>query len=128
MCDSIIEADRSGYRMDAVQWGRTLGDVAGDELLARGIELRQLRPGTVVNVHTRHSLYRCVVVDGATGTVRLQNGTPPAADACARIDGSTTGGSVLKTGWIVPGLRLDMRVGERRTVTSAIVSIDLQDS
>jgi hypothetical protein len=87
-----------------------------------GVMLRDLQPGTVVNVDTRHSRYRIVVLDGAEQRVivsggRFEDGTE------VRADGATAGGSVLKMGWIGLGLRLELSHGHRRILTSPVRSI-----
>ena len=91
-----------------------------------GVDVRELRRGTTVYVHTHHSMYRCVVLDGARRIVLVQGGTRFDTEAVARIDGSTEGGSLLKIGWIGLGLRLELSAGRRRTVTSSVRSIEIE--
>jgi hypothetical protein len=87
-----------------------------------GVMLRDLQPGTVVNVDTRHSRYRIVVLDGAEQRVivsggRFEDGTE------VRADGATAGGSMLKTGWIGIGFCLELSHGHRRVLTSPVRTI-----
>lgn len=89
-----------------------------------GVMLRDLRPGTVVSVETRHSTYRIVVLDGREQRV-LVSGGPFEVGTEVRADGATAGGSMLKSGWIGVGLRLELAHGHRRIVTSRVRSITI---
>ena len=71
-----------------------------------GIDVGALPPGTEVTVDTSHSRYRLVILDGSVGDALVEGGRHFPQETTARIDGSTVGGSLLKTGWIgglVPG-------------------------
>jgi hypothetical protein len=91
-----------------------------------GVDLRRLAAGTVLTLHTSHSCYRVVVVDGPRGTVAVQGGSWFPDETPARIDGCTGGGPLLKTHWIGTGLRLEIvRDDRRRVITSRIRSIEV---
>jgi hypothetical protein len=108
----------------AVPAAETLEELAWQFSDGDGVMLRDLQPGTVVSVETRHSTYRIVVLDGPEQRV-LVSGGPFEAGTEARADGATAGGSLLKTGWIGIGLRLELAHGQRRIVTSRVRSITI---
>jgi hypothetical protein len=89
-----------------------------------GVMLRDLQPGTVVSVITRHTAYRLVVLDGVEQRVTLCGGRFP-EDTEVRVDGATTGGSILKAGWIGIGLRLELWQDHRRILTSHVRSLSI---
>jgi len=103
---------------------RTLDAFVPDEL--DGIDVRQLRRGTIVTVQTRHSIYRCVIVDARRRIASVQGGSGFETPTVARIDGSTEGGSPMKMGWIGLGLRLELSVGRQRTITSPVIAIEIE--
>jgi hypothetical protein len=102
----------------------TLDDFSREYGVSRGIDLDDLETGTVVNVETRHSSYRLLIVDGATHRVLIRGGRLFANDTPARIDGSTIGGSVLASGRIIIGFRLELSAGGRAVVTSPVQAIE----
>ena len=103
---------------------RTLDAFVPDEL--DGIDVRQLRRGTIVTVQTRHSIYRCVIVDARRRIASVQGGGGFEKQTVARIDGSTEGGSPMKMGWIGLGLRLELSAGRQRAVTSPVIAIEIE--
>ena len=92
-----------------------------------GVMLRDLRPGSVVSVVTRHSTYRLVVIDGAEQRVSLCGGLFP-VDTEVRVDGACAGGSMLKAGWIGIGLCLELSRDHRRILTSRVRSLSVASS
>ena len=92
-----------------------------------GVDLRGLATGTVLNVHTCHSCYRVVVVDGPRGHVAVKGGYWFPEETPARIDGCSGGGGTwLKTRWIGPGHHLEIVRDDRlRVVTSRVRSIEV---
>jgi hypothetical protein len=85
-----------------------------------GVELGQLEPLTTLLVSTWNSLYQVIVGEGSD--VLVQGGSFP-KPAPAHVDGASTGGSLLKTGWIGVGLLMEFRVSGKRIVTSPVVAI-----
>jgi hypothetical protein len=106
----------------------TLDDFSREYGACPGIDLDDLETGTVVNVETRHSNYRLLVVDGSTHRVLIRGGRLFAEDTPARIDGSTIGGSVLASGRIIVGFRLELSAAGRAVVTSPVKSIECDES
>ena len=93
-----------------------------------GIDIRFLPQGTEVVVDTRNSRYRLVVVDGIVRDARVEGGRHFPQETTARIEGSSLPGSLLKIGWIGLGLPLEVSLGYRRIVTSAVRSIRVDGS
>jgi hypothetical protein len=89
--------------------------------LVEGLELDQLEPLTILLVWTWNSLYRFIVAEGAQ--VLVQGGTFFPEPVWARVDGASTGGRLLKTGWIGVGLLMEFRVSGKRVVTTPVVAI-----
>jgi hypothetical protein len=85
------------------------------------VQLRQLPPRTSLLVWTRNSLYRFVVTKGSN--VFVQGGRFFPRPTAAVLEGAIVSGYVLKVGWLGVGLLMEIRVGRRRIVTSAIRAI-----
>jgi len=88
-----------------------------------GIDFHSLEVGTVVNVHTRYSCYRLVVVDPETTRAMVTGGRlfPEATEM--RVEGATGGGTAIRPGWIGVGLRLEMSNVSNRVTTSVVESV-----
>jgi len=83
-----------------------------------GVYLRDLAPGSAIEIRTRNRLY--VIVMQAQGEA-LISGHP---DYCpspvlVKVDGSNWGGSMLKQGFIGRGMRLEFRHPVFHTVTTS---------
>jgi hypothetical protein len=83
-----------------------------------GVYLRDLAPGSAIEIKTRNRLY--MIVMQAEGEV-LISGHP---DFCpdpvrVKVDGSNWGGSMLKQGFIGRGMRLEFRHPVFQTVTTS---------
>ncbi len=92
-----------------------------------GVALQSLEAGTALEVHTRHSLYRVVVLDPAQQIVLVTGGSlfPEATEVC--LEGATAGGSALKIGWIGVGLKLEISMGLRRITPSRVRSVTIEN-
>jgi hypothetical protein len=92
-----------------------------------GLALQSLDAGTVLNVITRHSSYRVVVVDPVQQRVLVTGGRLFPERTEVRVEGATAGGSVLKIGWIGTGLRLELSMGRQRITTSRVQSVTIEN-
>jgi len=94
-----------------------LDPTEGPSLMLDGLAV-----GTTIVVATRHSSYQFAIVDAAQRQATVVGGKmfPEATDV--RIEGATTGASVVKPGWIVVGLRLELSMGLKRITTSSVSS------
>jgi|ERR1043166_4042882 hypothetical protein len=99
----------------------TLDGFADEMMAGDGIHLRDLEPMDVLLVRTRNSVYRMIITRDTEVTV--QGGDFFASPTAAFVDGSGFGGSLIRIGWIGIGLRMEIRVADRRIVTSPVHSI-----
>ena len=88
---------------------------------ADGLDIRRVVPLTVLRVRTRNSDYRVVV--GADGGVLVEGGRMFPQLTAAHVEGASVGSSCVKAGWILVGLRLELRAGEQRVITSQVRAI-----
>ena len=91
-----------------------------------GVDLPTLKVGTVLNVQTRNSLYRVVVLDGKRRLVAVQGGNVFSHEVVTRFHGSSVGGSALKIGWVGVGSCLEFAAGPQLIVTSPVRSIQIE--
>jgi hypothetical protein len=93
-----------------------------------GIDLRSLPPGTELVVDTRYSRYRVVMLEGPDSNALVQGGRYFRQETEARINGSTCGGGLLKSGWIGLGLFVEILAGGKRITTSGVRSIRVEET
>lgn len=91
-----------------------------------GIALRALEPLTTLFVQTRNTRYHIIVSRG--DDIVIQGGTFFPDPTPAHLDGASLGSSLLKLGWIGIGLRMEIRAGGQRIVTTAVHSITRADA
>jgi hypothetical protein len=89
-----------------------------------GIDLQTFDPGTALVVETHHSRYRLVVL-WDSHFVLMKGGAMFPDDTVVRLDGAVVG-SALRVGWIVVGLRMEMRVGSACIRTSPVCSVTVE--
>ena len=99
----------------------TLDEFALDSRCEDGVTLSDVEPGTRITVI---STYRLDVIEGAEGRVIAVGGSVFPEHTEVRVEGATDGGSVIKSGWIGVGLRLELMSGLRRITTSRVKAID----
>jgi len=88
-----------------------------------GIDFGSLDVGAVVNVFTKYSRYRFVVLNPQRQGALVTGGRLFAQSTEVRIEGATAGGSAIRPGWIGIGLRLEMSNGSNRITTSVVQSV-----
>lgn len=102
---------------DAVNRGIIQSEIEG------GVHLRDLPPQSVLSVQTMNRVYRIVVLGEGTALISGHPDFCP-APAEVRINGSTWGGSMLKTRFVGRGMHLEFEHPVHRTiVTSRILEI-----
>jgi len=106
-------SDRKPIRVVTVD---RLGELADD---MPGVHLCDLPPFTTLLVETVNSVYRVVITQGPE--VYVQGGSHFPEPTPVRIDGAGLAGSFIKAGWIVVGLLMQIRVGDRRVVSTSPV-------
>lgn len=102
---------------------QTLTDFARQSGCVEGLSLHALAAGTIVSVRTRHSNYQVLLTDPRQGHALVTGAEWFPQPTAVRLEGATAGGSMLKTGWIGIGLKLEMSIGRRRITTSRVVSV-----
>ena len=93
-----------------------------------GIDFHSLDVGAVVNVHTRYSTYRLVVLDAEGNRALVTGGRFFPESTEVRIEGATAGGTAIKPDLIGVGLRLEMSNGSNRITTSVVQSVTIDQS
>ena len=79
--------------------------------LDNGIHVHKLKPGTLILVATKNSLYKIVKSD-VTDEVVIQGGKYVSHPKLARFTGSTFGGSMIKLCWIGFGMQMEIYIPE----------------
>ncbi len=103
----------------------TLEGFSEEASRAAGVGLADLEPLTTLLVRTQHSLYRIIVRQPRERKILIQGGQHFVEPTEARFDGSSFGGSCLKAAWIARDMRMEIRCGNRRIVTSPVRSIEI---
>lgn len=104
--------------------GRTLEGFAQET--GDGFDIGSLVSGTTLLVHTRNTHYHMVVLNPARRLVLAKGGELFRDETEARLNGATSGGSTLKSGWIGVGFRMDLTAKGRRIITSPVRSITVE--
>ena len=118
------EADRLAA---VVSRNRTFGRFVLQSTDAEGVAIDALEAGTTLVVQTRCSHNRIGVVDGPRHLVLVQGGTMFPEATCVRLDGATNGGSALKVGRVVVGLKIEMAFGPLKITSSRVRSIAIEN-
>jgi hypothetical protein len=90
-----------------------------------GLSIAELDPITPLVVRTENSLYRITVLEPSCRRILVQGGSYFPESTPAELEGSSLGGSLLKQGWIAPGLRMEISTDGRRIVTSRVRSMEI---
>ena len=101
--------------------GATLDGFVTGTVDAAGILLRDVEPLTTLVVHTRNTRYRIIVT--RDDDIVVQGGSFFPDPTPAHLDGASLGSSFLKLGWIGVGLRMEIRAGGQRIVTTTVRSV-----
>ena len=102
----------------------TLNDLA--DRGREGIGIGSVADGTPLTIRTRYSIYEMIVRDSARHDVILKGGSFFPEWTEARLNGSTAGGSALRSGWIGIGLRIEVVIDSSRFTTSPVQSIVIE--
>ncbi len=105
---------------------RTLDGFARESHEKDGVGVYALDAGSTLIVKTRHSCYRLTVVDGSRQLVLAAGGIFP-EPTIVRLSGATFGGSTLKVGWILVGLRIEFGLGTKQITSSPVQSIAIEE-
>lgn len=85
------------------------------------VQTKKLPAGTVIQAHTRNSVYTMTLDDPDAGVITIQGGSRFADPTRATLNGSTWGGSMLMLGAIGIGMHLEIgRADNFPLVTTAV--------
>jgi hypothetical protein len=121
--DETARADADRTR--AVPGLCTLGGFVREAGRQGGVAIGRLVPGTRLTVETRNSRYRLTLLGGAAPGVLVEGGCLFAGPTPAVLIGASAGGSLLKEGWIIPGLRMELSSEDRRVISSPVRSVTI---
>jgi hypothetical protein len=93
------------------------------EKWANGVQVDELRELDVLSVETKHHTYEITVINPNTAEVMIRGGELFPEPVAAQVLGCSMGGSFLKVRGIYVGFRIELRVDERRVVTSPVRSV-----
>jgi hypothetical protein len=105
---------------------RTLDGFARESNDKNGLDLQTLDAGVALTVKTRRSSYRLVVLDSSRQLVLAEGGIFP-EPTVVRVSGATFGGSTLKVGWILVGLRMEFGLGAKQITSSPVQCVTVED-
>ena len=89
----------------------------------RGVELSTLVPFDTIAVRTVNTDYRIFLLDPGTGRALLERNREITEAVEVRVIGSSFGSSILRTGWIGVGLRIEAWANGKYISTSTIQSL-----
>jgi hypothetical protein len=88
---------------------------------ANGLDLQTAPPMLELRVETRNTTYRIIV--SGQGRIYIEGGRYFPTATPAHFDGASAGGSLLKIGWVVVGLCMEVTANGQRIVTSPVRTI-----
>jgi hypothetical protein len=105
--------------------GRALLDVWTQQDWSDGVQLESLPALRSLQIQTRNTDYRVIVIDGRRGDVLVTGGRFFPTPTRARLNGSTLGGSLLKWRGVYCGFRLELQVGTQVVVTTRVKTVSI---
>ena len=101
---------------------RTLDGFAVKSNERDGVAIAELEAGVTLLVKTRHSSYRLTIIDRVRHLVLAEGGIFR-EPTVVRVSGATFGGSSLKVGWILVGLRVEFGLGTGQITSSPVQQV-----
>jgi hypothetical protein len=101
----------------------SLEDLTNISRSLKGVDVATLAPFDTIVVRTVNSNYRMFLLDPETGRALLDGGRQITEAVEGRVIGSSFGGSILRTGWIGVGLRMEACVDDKYIRTSPVQSL-----
>jgi len=90
-----------------------------------GVQLESLAPLHTMDVRTRNTTYRVVVIDGRRGEVLVTGGRFFPTPTRARLNGCSLGGSCLKWRGLYCGFRVEFQIDGETIITTRVKSISV---
>ena len=109
--------------LDASNPAPSTGFLDIDPGMGRSVALPLLVAGTLLNVHTRNTNYRIVVVDGSSLRVSVTGGRLFQQSTDAAVMGAVDDDGNAKIGWIEEGRRLELQTESGPVITSVVESL-----
>lgn len=94
--------------------------------LLEGVTLMTLEACDTIRARTRNSDYEIFLLDPKSGRALVRGGEYFTEPVEATVSGSTFGGCMLKLGWLGVGLRMEIYLNGKRTVTSPVQSLRVE--
>ena len=110
-------------RMHGIPRCGTLEGLTDISRSLKGVDVATLAPFDTIVVRTVNSNYRMFLLDPETGRALLDGGRQITEAVEGRVIGSSFGGSILRTGWIGVGLRMEACVDDKYIRTSPVQSL-----
>ena len=123
---AVPSADGDGTGESVVPRRCTLHGFAEEVADIGGVAVEKLDPISPLVVHTENTVYEITVLDPRGLHIMVCGGSYFPEPTRALLEGSSFGGSLLKQGWIGPGLRMEICSDGLRVVTSKVQSIELK--
>ncbi len=92
----------------------------------QGVDIGTLAPFDTITVRTANSCYRIFLLDPETGRALFDGGRHILEPVEARVVGSSLNGSILWTGWLAIGRRLEACTNDAYIRTSPVESISIE--
>ena len=93
-----------------------------EEEPADGVSIDAFEPGTILAVTTRNHRYRLTLLD-REGHALISGGSLFPHPTDVRIEGATRRGIIPRLGRILVGMQLQLAIGNRLVITSAVESV-----
>src|SRR5262247_3415093 len=91
-----------------------------------GVTLEKLKPCDMIHAHTCNSNYEIFLLDPESGRALVKGGKYFIEPTEAIVSGSNFGGSMLKSGWLGHGLRMEFNIKGYRIATSPIMELRVE--
>ncbi len=91
-----------------------------------GVYITRLEPLSKLSVETQHNLYQIIILVPTESKALIQGGRFFPKNTEGAVCGASFGGSLLKSGWIGIGMRMEISAAGRLIVTSPVRGIHLE--
>src|SRR5262245_22308688 len=80
----------------------------------------------VISASTANTEYHFLLLDPASGRVLIEGGERFPEPVEAVLLGASFGGSMIRTGWIGVGMRIELCAGDKYVITSPVKSLSVE--
>ena len=121
-----LNRDQHEARLESVPTCDLLDNLTKISPLVAGVALDALAPFDTIWIRTLNTDYRLLLLDPKSGRALVEGGHYFVEPMEALVNGSTFGGSTLKSGWIGVGMRIEMWVNDKLVSTSPVWSVRVE--